>query len=169
MGSESIKPAVTTLFMQFVSTAINVSLHSQHICLKYREKERRKIWISASIQIDICSPNFKTSEQQLEVFTFLIIISKRKWCWELRSPANLKVHMIQIQRRLQNHLIKPYAKLPSSQMLTFRKSLCGIWILQVTAKRKQKTLPHVKRLNIFLLTKIVTWEIGWYFFSLKIC
>lgn len=49
MGSESIKPAVTTLLMQFLSTAINMSLHSQHTCLKYREKEQRKIWISITI------------------------------------------------------------------------------------------------------------------------
>lgn len=60
---------------------------------------------------DMHALNFKNSGLQLEVFTFLIIKSKRKWCWKLCNSANLRNHVIQIQRQLQSHLIKFYAKL----------------------------------------------------------
>lgn len=76
--------------------------------------------------------------------------------------------MIQIQRQLQSHLIKPYAKLPSSQMLTLQQEFVQHLDPASNGQKEAETLPHVKRLNIFLLTKIVTLEIGWYFFSLKI-
>lgn len=68
--------------------------------------------------------------------------------------------MIQIQRQLQSHLIKPYAKLPSSQMLTLQEKFVQHLDLASNSQTEAETLPHIKRFNIFLLTKIVTLEIG---------
>lgn len=77
--------------------------------------------------------------------------------------------MIQIQRELQSHLIKPYAKLPSSQMLALQEELSQHLDLASNSQTEAETLPCVRRFNICLLTKIAILEICLYFFHLKIC
>lgn len=86
---------------------------------------------------DMCSPNFKTSKQQLEVFTFPIIRRKRKWCWELCSPANPKIHVIQIQKQLQSYLIKLYPKRAGAR--------CGIAGSALTASGSCEQQPNGSR------------------------
>lgn len=113
---------------------------------------------------DICFPNFKTSEQQLEVFTFPIIRRKRKWCWELCSPANPKIHVIQIQKQLQSHLIKLYPKCAGSQMLASQEVLSQHLDAASNSQTEPETLLHVKIFNISLLTKIAMLEIAFVVF-----
>lgn len=114
---------------------------------------------------NICSPNFKTSQQQLEVFTFPIIRRKRKWCWELCSPANPKIHVIQIQKQLQSHLIKLYPKCAGSQMLASQEELSQHLDPASNSQTEAETLLHIKIFNISLLTKIGMLQISFGVFS----
>lgn len=121
-------------------------------------------WENMEENREIYSPNFKTSEQQLEVFTFPIIRRKRKWCWELCSPANPKIHVIQIQKQLQSHLIKLYPKCAGSQMLASQEELSQHLDPASNSQTEAETLLHIKIFKVFLLTKIAMLEISFVLF-----